>query len=125
MVYGAVFVGQSAIYTSDYQKAKIAAANIFKLIDRKPLKSMDSIPLPQNTSECNGNIEFRGIHFNYPNRPEAEVLKGFSFSASKGETIALVGQSGCGKSTSIQLIEKFYDCTKGKIVCLEFQSFST
>jgi ATP-binding cassette subfamily B (MDR/TAP) protein 1 len=115
MIYGATIVGQSAVFTSDYQKAKIAAANIFRLIDRQPLKNINNFSAEEQI-KCNGNLDFRDVHFNYPNRSEAKVLNGLSFKVAKGETVALVGSSGCGKSTFIQLIERFYDCTQGKIV---------
>jgi ATP-binding cassette subfamily B (MDR/TAP) protein 1 len=116
MIYGAMIVGQSTVFTSDYQKAKIAAANIFRLIDRQSLKNINNNFSAKEQIKCNGNLDFRGVHFNYPNRSEAKVLNGLSFKVAKGETVALVGSSGCGKSTSIQLIERFYDCTQGKIV---------
>ena len=123
MVYGAMVVGNTAVLSSDFAKAKIAAINIFKLIDRKPTKllteSDDGVVTVVDKSRANrsqGNISFRGIHFHYPSRPESSILNGLSFSAHKGETVALVGPSGCGKSTSIALLEQFYDCTKGKIV---------
>ncbi len=109
-------IGQSAVFTSDYQKAKIAAANIFRLIDRQPLININNKYPIEKPNECNGNLAFRGVHFTYPNRPDAKVLNGLTFKVSKGETVALVGSSGCGKSTSIQLIEKFYEMTDGKIV---------
>lgn len=109
-------VGQSSVFTTDYQKAKTAAANIFALIDRTPEEKDLYVNNYQKPTECKGNIEFRGVEFCYPNRREAKVLKGLSFSASKGRTVALVGSSGCGKSTCIQLIEKFYNCSDGSIV---------
>ncbi|NXC57369.1 MDR2 protein, partial [Aleadryas rufinucha] len=63
-----------------------------------------------------GNIEFRNIHFVYPTRPEVQVLQGLSVKVNKGQTLALVGSSGCGKSTSIQLLERFYDPVEGQVV---------
>ena len=121
MVFGAIVIGQTAILSSDFTKAKLAAINIFNLIDRKPVKILtesDCTDLveksPNDKSE--GNIAFRGIHFHYPSRPDSAVLNGLSFTASKGETVALVGTSGSGKSTTIQLLEQFYECIKGKIV---------
>ncbi|NXM07534.1 MDR2 protein, partial [Tyrannus savana] len=63
-----------------------------------------------------GNIEFRNIHFVYPTRPEVPVLQGLSVKVNKGQTLALVGSSGCGKSTSIQLLERFYDPVEGQVV---------
>jgi len=120
MLYGAMVIGQSAVFTSDYQKAKIAAANIFRLIDRQPLMSINNNTSTEKPAKFNGNLAFRGVHFTYPNRPEAKVLNGLSFKVSKGETVALVGSSGSGKSTCIQLIERFYDSTQGEIVSQKF-----
>lgn len=124
MVFGAVVVGQTAILSSDFTKAKLAALNIFKLIDRKPSNQNRSsssceklTKIDKSTSaRSEGNLTFRGLHFHYPSRPDQKILNGLSFSASKGETVALVGSSGCGKSTSIQLLEQFYECSNGKIV---------
>ncbi|CAG2164999.1 unnamed protein product [Oppiella nova] len=117
MIYGAMVIGQSVIFTSDYQKAKISAQNMFRLIDRQPLNQTNNNITPkEKPNECLGELSFRGIHFFYPNRREVSVLNGLSFKARKGETVALVGSSGCGKSTSIQLLERFYECAQGKIV---------
>ena len=69
-----------------------------------------------NTRKFNGNITFKDIHFNYPTRDEVEVLKGISFNVSKGEKIALVGASGAGKSTIMQILLRFYDIQKGEIL---------
>lgn len=117
MIYGAAVVGQSAVFSADYTKAKIAAANIFKLIDRQATFSINNNNyLNEKPNECNGEVAFRGVHFSYPNRPEAKILNGLSFKAKKGQTVALVGSSGCGKSTCIQLLERFYDCNQGNVV---------
>ncbi|CAG2183570.1 unnamed protein product, partial [Oppiella nova] len=105
-------VGQSSVFTSDYRKAKIAAANIFRLLDRKSKEIMGSAQMPQ---ECKGDVVFSGVHFHYPNRPEARILNGLSLSVASGQTVALVGASGCGKSTSVQLLERFYDASRGLI----------
>ncbi|CAG2103482.1 unnamed protein product, partial [Medioppia subpectinata] len=115
MLYGAMVIGQSVIFASDYQKAKISAQNMFRLIDRQPLNHSNNNSPNEKPSECKGELSFRGIHFSYPNRSEVSVLNGLSFKAKKGETVALVGSSGCGKSTTIQLLERFYDSAQGKI----------
>ena len=56
------------------------------------------------------------MKFTYPTRPDVLVLKGLSTVVRPGQTLALVGQSGCGKSTCIQLLERFYDPDEGTIV---------
>lgn len=55
------------------------------------------------------------IHFHYPSRPEVEVLKGLSINVQPGQTLALVGSSGCGKSTVVSLLERFYDTQSGSL----------
>lgn len=64
---------------------------------------------------CKGSIDFQEVTFNYPTRPEVEVLRGVSFQIQPGEKIALVGPSGAGKSTLIQLLLRFYEVTTGQI----------
>ena len=62
-----------------------------------------------------GNIEFLNVSFNYPARPDIKILKEVSYRIFSGSTVALVGSSGCGKSTCLQLIQRFYDPTLGHI----------
>ena len=67
-------------------------------------------------SDFTGDIDFRGVHFSYPTRSNVKVLQGLDVSVKTGQTLALVGESGCGKSTSIQLLERFYDTAEGQVV---------
>jgi ABC-type multidrug transport system fused ATPase/permease subunit len=69
----------------------------------------------EKPNELIGNIEFANVSFNYPARPDIKVLKDVSYRIPAGSTVALVGSSGCGKSTSLQLIQRFYDPTVGHI----------
>ena len=63
--------------------------------------------------EINGNVEFDNVKFHYPNLPNVPVLQGLSIKIHKGQILAFVGASGCGKSTSVSLLERFYDATSG------------
>ena len=63
-----------------------------------------------------GNIVLQDIEFHYPTRPDVQVMQGTTIQASSGQTVALVGQSGCGKSTSVSLLERFYDPLEGRVV---------
>ncbi|XP_039599141.1 ATP-dependent translocase ABCB1-like, partial [Polypterus senegalus] len=62
-----------------------------------------------------GDIEFKNIHFSYPTRPDVKILQGLNLKVQSGTTIALIGASGCGKSTTIQLLQRFYDPLGGEI----------
>jgi hypothetical protein len=64
---------------------------------------------------CEGLIEMEGLSFAYPSRPEQPVLRDFSLRVRPGQTVALCGASGSGKSTTMQLLERFYDPTDGVI----------
>ena len=65
------------------------------------------------------------MKFRYPTRPTVPVLQGLSLRAEPGQTIALVGSSGCGKSTTVQLTERFYDAADGIIVSIQNQIVGT
>lgn len=66
--------------------------------------------------DLNVDIEYKDVHFSYPTRKDMEVLKGIDLHIKAGEKVALVGQSGSGKSTIIQLLMKFYDLDSGEIL---------
>ncbi|XP_044151513.1 ATP-dependent translocase ABCB1 [Bufo gargarizans] len=114
IVFGAMALGQTSSFAPDYAKAKMSAAHIFNLLERQPL--IDSYSdAGHKPSKCDGNVRFRGVQFNYPTRPDVQVLQGLDISVGKGETLALVGSSGCGKSTTVQLLERFYDPHYGHV----------
>ena len=71
--------------------------------------------LPANLTEVD-IIEFRKVSFRYPAKLDKWILHSFSFRAEKGQKVALVGESGCGKSTTIQLLERFYDPSAGEVL---------
>ncbi len=63
-----------------------------------------------------GDIEFANVSFRYPSREQVTVLNEISFKIKAGSTVALVGSSGCGKSTCIQLLQRFYDAIDGRVL---------
>jgi len=111
-VFGALIAGEISSMAPDFMEAKISAARIFKLIDRVPLidsYNTKGVKLP----EVEGSINFNAVEFNYPSRPDVKVLKKLSLQIKPGQKVALVGASGCGKSTSVGLLERFYDPQEG------------
>jgi len=88
--------------------AKANGAKAFKIIDRKSKISIND-PKGLKPTECKGIINFRDVIFAYPSKQERIILNGVSFDIRPNEKTALVGESGCGKTTCMQLIERFYD----------------
>ncbi|XP_038572710.1 bile salt export pump isoform X1 [Micropterus salmoides] len=108
-------LGRASSYTPDYAKAKISAARFFQLLDRVPQISVYS-EKGEKWDNFQGNIEFIDCKFTYPTRPDIQVLNGLNVSVKPGQTLAFVGSSGCGKSTSVQLLERFYDPDHGRVL---------
>ncbi|KAL3670174.1 hypothetical protein V7S43_004489 [Phytophthora oleae] len=107
-------IGMAAQGATDGAKAKLSAQRVFKVIDRKP--AIDATSGTGRTLEhVNGDIEFRNLEFSYPARPDAKIYKKYSLKIARGQTVALVGASGSGKSTAISLLERFYDPAAGVI----------
>lgn len=72
-----------------------------------------------------GEVSFKDVRFRYPTRPEVSVLRGIDLDVRSGQTVALVGSSGCGKSTTVSLVERFYETLKGEVVSYMSISFPT
>lgn len=94
--------GNVFAFAPDISQSKSASEDIIRLIDAKP--EIDSESSDGNTLEnVTGKIELRDVHFRYPTRPTVRVLRGFNLTVEPGTHVALVGASGCGKSTVIQV----------------------
>eukprot|EP00727_Mastigamoeba_balamuthi_P008219 m51a1_g4018 putative multidrug resistance protein 1 (1740) ;mRNA; f:569158-581375 len=140
VMFGAMSIGQLMAFLPDYGKALAAAHHIFALFDRKPLvppplglaparPSQDERLVQTREAEVRartettvkaiesfvGDIEFRNVCFEYPTRPGLPVLRGLSLRAMPNQTLALVGSSGCGKSTVISILERMYNPTAGEM----------
>ncbi|KAI4726474.1 multidrug resistance protein [Aureobasidium sp. EXF-10728] len=114
VIFGAQSAGTIFSFAPDMGKAKQAAAELKALFDRRP--EIDSWSEDgEKLSGVEGHIEFRDVHFRYPTRPEQPVLRGLNLTVKPGQYVALVGASGCGKSTTIQLLERFYDPLAGGV----------
>jgi ATP-binding cassette subfamily B (MDR/TAP) protein 1 len=103
--------------------AKQAAHHLKALLERMPLIDSWS-ELGINIPDLDGTVEFRNVSFAYPARPEQQVLNGVNFTAKPGQLVALVGSSGSGKSTTVALLERFYDPSSGGVF-VDGQDIST
>ncbi|KAK7842048.1 putative abc transporter b family member 8 [Quercus suber] len=113
-------IAEAGSMTSDLAKGATAVASVFKILDRQSL-----IPGSYNNDggdnggtkleKISGRIEMKKVDFAYPSRPETLVLRQFCLEVKPGTSIGLVGKSGCGKSTVIGLIQRFYDVESGSV----------
>ena len=94
-------------------RASVAAKRILEVLQTKPA-ILDGTQT-DSTQPCKGKIEFRNVSFRYPDAEE-DVLKNITFTAEPGQTIALIGSTGCGKSTVVNLVPRFYDATEGEVL---------
>jgi ABC transporter fused permease/ATP-binding protein len=114
-------VGMLGSLWTDFMSAFGASDRIFELLE-KPTEVMNK----GLTAIKEGKLEFRNVRFAYPTRPDFPVLKGLSFTIHPKETVAVVGPSGIGKSTIVQLALRFYDIQSGSILFddVEVDSYS-
>ena len=91
-----------------------SAERVYEIMDMEPLvrdgEKAGDMP------EIEGNVEFDHVTFAYPDEPDVDILKDVSFKAQKGETIALVGPTGAGKTTIVSLISRFYNTKEGRVL---------
>lgn len=114
--FGAVQAGNVFAFVPDVSTAKGAGSDIIRLIDSVPEIDADSEEGEKiDSSVVKGHLKIENVHFRYPTRTGVRVLRELSIEVQPGTYVALVGASGSGKSTVIQLLERFYDPLAGEI----------
>eukprot|EP00435_Cladocopium_sp_Y103_P025743 s1834_g6.t1 len=113
VVFGVMSVSTLSQYLPDSASGHLAVTEVFRLIDQDSKINCKKQKEGGIESFGDGSID---VNFWYPHRPEIKVLKHVSFSVQKGQSVALVGFSGSGKSTVIQLLQRFYDPQGGCIL---------
>ncbi|XP_037059432.1 ATP-dependent translocase ABCB1 isoform X4 [Peromyscus leucopus] len=120
---GTFSIGHLAPNIEAFANARGAAYEIFRIIDNEP--NIDSFSTKGHKPDSiMGNLEFKNVHFSYPSRSGVKVLKGLNLKVQSGQTVALVGNSGCGKSTTVQLLQRLYDPIEG-VVSIDGQDIRT
>ena len=105
------FSGIFSIMT-EFSKSNVSSAKILEIIENDP---QIKLKVGREISDVKGKIEFKDVTFTYASR-DKPALNGLSFVVEPGQTVAIVGESGCGKSTTLQLLERFYDCQSGEVL---------
>jgi ATP-binding cassette subfamily B protein len=118
VIYAILTAGAVAALSEIWGELQRAAGATERLAEL--LASTDTVADPQKPvalpRPARGEITFEGVTFHYPARPEQSALAGIDLTVSPGETVALVGPSGAGKTTVIQLIQRFYDPDEGRVL---------
>ncbi len=117
-VFYAVLLASSGATISELwgeiQRAAAAADRLIEVIDTRPDIAAPASPLPL-PAPPQGRFAFEDVTFRYPTRPDTAALDGFSLAVEPGETVALVGPSGAGKTSVLQLLLRFYDPAEGRV----------
>jgi ATP-binding cassette subfamily B protein len=118
VIYSVMVAGSVGALSEIWGELQRAAGATERLVDL--LRATDEVrdpevpqPLPDSVK---GELVFDGVHFSYPGRPDVPALDGVSLTVQPGETVALVGPSGAGKTTIIQLLLRFYDPASGRVL---------
>jgi ATP-binding cassette subfamily B protein len=117
--FGMLQLLQFPTFTSTFAYSQISlglssARRILELIQRETKLDQNASGM---TSDIRGEIEFRGVSFRYPDSTEGDnVVENISFKVKPGQTVALVGQTGAGKTTLVKLINRIYDVTSGQVL---------
>ena len=114
-IMGSMAMGQIAPPLTAFTAAKAAISSILEVVNRTPTIDGLSTEGLEPLGRPAGKVELTNVEFAYPSRPDIQVCKGYSLTINPGETVALVGASGCGKSTIINLLLRFYDPQAGQI----------
>ncbi|BGP40022.1 hypothetical protein JCM10450v2_004002 [Rhodotorula kratochvilovae] len=126
IVFASIEAGHVFAYVPDASSFFGAARSFLELEDSQPEIDAEDTTSGKDfdLATAQGHIRFENVHFRYPTRPYVPVLRGLDVEIKPGQFAAFVGASGCGKSTSIQLITRFYDPLGGKVL-VDGQDIST
>jgi ATP-binding cassette subfamily B (MDR/TAP) protein 1 len=114
IIIGAFSLGQAAPYFQVIGNSQGAGFRIFETLAREsPIDSCSQDGL--KPEKLDGDMTFDNVNFTYPSRPDVQILCDFNLKIKSGQTVALVGASGSGKSTIVKLLERFYNPTSGSI----------
>ena len=121
MITGFFALGQVSPLLKAIRESQIAAAQMIPLIEEgvllKEERKKQNLEKAQiDLSQFHGKIEFKNVEFKYPSRPTVKILEGFNMEFEEGKMTAICGETGCGKSTIIQLLERFYDPLQGDVL---------
>ncbi|EAY19137.1 ABC transporter family protein [Trichomonas vaginalis G3] len=112
IMLGTMGFSQILSASDSYKKANMAALKILNIINRKVENDSEN---QTEIGKIEGKIEFQNVSFKYSTRDEY-AIRNLTFEIKPGETVALVGESGCGKTTTLSLLQRFYDVSEGKIL---------
>ncbi|CAL9214453.1 unnamed protein product [Arabidopsis halleri] len=113
LIVTALVMGEVLALAPDLLKGNQMVASVFELLDRRTQVVGDT---GDELSNVEGTIELKGVHFSYPSRPDVTIFSDFNLKVPSSKSMALVGQSGSGKSSVLSLILRFYDPTAGIIL---------
>lgn len=98
---------------TELQNALASASRVFELIDEKPQTPDQPDAIELKPDMVNGNVALKNVHFSY--NPQVSLIEGLNLTVKPGQRIAIVGPTGCGKTTIINLLMRFYDVDSGEI----------
>ena len=113
LIVTALAMGETLAMAPDLLKGNRMVASVFEMLDRRTEIVND---VGEEVVRVEGSIELKDVEFSYPSRPNVMIFKDFNLRVHPGRSMALVGQSGSGKSSVIALILRFYDPTSGKVL---------
>lgn len=99
---------------TNLQTASASAQRIFDFLESEELS--DESHKTASLTEIHGNVEFHNVHFSYPDVPEKTIIKNFSASVKSGQKVAIVGPTGAGKTTMVNLLMRFFEINEGSIL---------
>ncbi|OIW21800.1 hypothetical protein TanjilG_10976 [Lupinus angustifolius] len=115
LIITALAIAETLALTPEIVKGSQALGSVFSILQRKTAINPND-PNSKMVSDIKGDIEFKNVSFKYPMRPDIIIFDNLNLKVSAGKSLAVVGQSGSGKSTVISLVMRFYDPTSGSVM---------